>query len=46
MTINREKKLLIGLAVATSVLLIKLFVIQIVNDKYKEDASNLSLIHI
>lgn len=45
MTINREKKLLIGLAVATSVLLIKLFVIQIVNDKYKEDASNNSMVY-
>jgi penicillin-binding protein 2 len=42
---NRTTKLLIGLGVAASVLIIKLFVIQILNDKYKRDASNNSMVY-
>ena len=42
---NRTTKLLIGLGVAASVLVIKLFVIQILNDKYKRDASNNSMVY-
>ena len=42
---NRTTKLLIGLGVAAGVLIIKLFVIQILNDKYKRDASNNSMVY-
>ncbi|MCQ2146709.1 MAG: penicillin-binding protein 2 [Bacteroidales bacterium] len=42
---NRHKKLLIGLGVAAAVLLVKLFSIQILNDKYKIDASNNSTVY-
>jgi len=45
MDVNRKTKLLIGLAVVTSVLLGKVFYIQIINDKYKEDASNNSMVY-
>ncbi|MCI1640118.1 MAG: hypothetical protein LKI42_02445 [Bacteroidales bacterium] len=36
----KEKKLLIGLITVAAILLTKLFVIQIVDDKYKIDALN------
>lgn len=45
MTTDRKTKLLIGLGVAASILIIKLFAIQIVNDQYKEDASNNSMVY-
>ena len=45
MKINRTNKLLAGLTVATLVLIVKLFVIQIVDDRYKTDASNNSMVH-
>ena len=45
MEINRKNKLLIGLIVAATVLVVKLFVIQIVNDRYKIDASNNSMVY-
>ena len=41
----RTTKLLIGLGVAALILITKLFVIQIVNDKYKRDASNNSMVY-
>jgi len=43
MEINRKHKLLIGLGVVAVILLGKIFYIQIVNDKYKTDASNNSM---
>ena len=42
---NRTTKLLIGLGVAAGILITKLFVIQILNDKYKRDASNNSMVY-
>lgn len=45
MVIERKSKLLIGLVIAALVLLTKLFIIQIVNDKYKQDASNNSMVY-
>ena len=42
---NRKNKLLIGLVAVAAILLGKLFYIQIVNDKYKKDASNNSLVY-
>ena len=45
MEINRKNKLLIGLVAAASVLVIKLFIIQIIDDGYKEDASNNSMVY-
>ncbi|MCQ2182684.1 MAG: penicillin-binding protein 2 [Bacteroidales bacterium] len=45
MDVNRKNKLLIGLTVVASVLLGKVFYIQIINDKYKEDASNNSMVY-
>ncbi len=41
----RTTKLLIGLGVAAGILIIKLFAIQILNDKYKRDASNNSMVY-
>ncbi len=41
----REKKLLLGLAVVAAVLLGKLFYIQIINDKYKINAANNSMVY-
>ena len=37
---TRTTRLLIGLGVAAGVLIVKLFAIQILNDRYKRDASN------
>lgn len=45
MEINRKNKLLIGLATFALVLLGKLFYIQIINDEYKKDASNNSMVY-
>ncbi len=42
---NRANKLLIGLAVVAIILLAKLFYIQIINDEYKKDASNNSMVY-
>ena len=41
----RTAKLLIGLGVAAGILIVKLFAIQIVNDRYKRDASNNSMVY-
>ena len=45
MEINRKNKLLIGLAAFALLLLGKLFYIQIINDEYKKDASNNSMVY-
>ena len=45
MKINRTNKMLAGLTVAALVLIARLFVIQIVDDRYKTDASNKSMLH-
>lgn len=45
MDVNRKNKLLIGLVVVAAVLLGKVFYIQIINSKYKEDASNNSMVY-
>ncbi len=45
MKLSRDNKLKIGLGVAVSILLVRLFVIQIVDDKYKIDASNNSMVY-
>ena len=42
---TRTTRLLIGLGVAAAILIVKLFVIQILNDKYKRDASNNSMVY-
>ncbi len=45
MEINRKNKLLLGLAAAAIILLARLFYIQIINDEYKKDASNNSMVY-
>jgi len=45
MKLTKDNKLLIGLGIAVFVLLAKLFAIQIVDDKYKVDASNNSMVY-
>lgn len=45
MEINRKNKLLFGLVVVAVVLLAKLFYIQVINDDYKADASNNSMVY-
>lgn len=45
MELNRTNKLLAGLVVAALILLAKLFSIQILDDSYKEDASNNSMVY-
>ena len=45
MKLNRESKLLIGLGAAVGILLIKLFNIQIIDDEYKMDAANNSMVY-
>lgn len=42
---NRGNKLLIGLAAVAVILLARLFYIQIINDEYKKDASNNSMVY-
>ena len=44
MKLNRENKLLIGLCTAAAILIAKLFSIQIINDDYKTNAENNSII--
>ena len=45
MTLNRKNKILAGLATAALILIGRLFVIQIVDDSYKIDASNNSMVY-
>ena len=45
MEMNRRNKLLTGLAAVAVILLAKLFYIQIINDSYKKDASNNSMVY-
>ena len=45
MNIDRQNRLLIGLGVVAAVLIIRLFVIQIVDTSYKIDASNNSMVY-
>lgn len=45
MKLNRESKLLIGLGAASAILLIRLFNIQIIDDKYKMNAANNSMVY-
>ena len=42
---SRKRRLLAGLVVASLILLVKLFIIQIVDNKYKTDASNNSMLY-
>ena len=42
---NRKNRLLAGLIAVAALLLVKLFYIQIINDKYKRDASNNSMVY-
>lgn len=45
MVLDRKNKLLIGLGVAVLVLIVRLFVIQIIDDRYKIDSSNNSMVY-
>lgn len=45
MTLNRKNKILAGLTVAALILIGRLFVIQILDDSYKIDASNNSMVY-
>ena len=45
MTLDRRNKLLIGLSIVAAILIARLFVIQIIDDKYKIDASNNSMVY-
>lgn len=45
MEINRKNKLLIGLGVVAGILLVKLFSIQILQDKYKISSANNSMVY-
>ena len=45
MKLDKSNKLKLGLAVAVAVLLGRLFVIQIIDEKYKIDASNNSMVY-
>ena len=45
MKLDKANKLRIGLGVAVGIILAKLFVIQIVDEKYKIDASNNSMVY-
>ncbi len=45
MNLNRKNKLLIGLCTAAGILIAKLFSIQILEDKYKMDAENNSMVY-
>ena len=45
MVLDRKKKLLIGLGAAALVLIVRLFVIQIIDDRYKIDSSNNSMVY-
>ena len=45
MKLDRTNKIRAGLLIAALILVSRLFVIQIVDDKYKIDASNNSMVH-
>ena len=45
MKLNKKNKLLIGLCTIAAILIIKLFSIQILDDKYKTDAANNSMVY-
>ena len=45
MTLDRKNKILIGLGVVATILLVKLFGIQILDPQYKIDASNNSMVY-
>ena len=45
MKLNRENKLLIGLCTAAGIPIVKLFGIQIVEDKYKLSAENNTMVY-
>ena len=45
MKLNRENKLLLGLCAAAAILIIKIFSIQIIDDKYKLASENNSLVY-
>ena len=45
MKLNRENRLIIGLCTAAAILIAKLFSIQILEDKYKLDAENNSMVY-
>ncbi len=45
MKFNRKNKLLIGLCTAAAIIIIKLFCIQIIDDRYKMDAENNSMVY-
>ena len=45
MEMNRKNRLVAGLVAVAAILLGKLFYIQIINDKYKKDASNNSMVY-
>lgn len=45
MKLSRDNRLLIGLCTAAAILIARLFSIQIVEDKYKTDASNNSMVY-
>ena len=45
MKLNRENRLIIGLCTAAAILIAKLFSIQILEDKYKMDAENNSMVY-
>ena len=45
MKLNRKNRLLIGLCTAAGILIVKLFSIQILNDEYKMDALNNSMVY-
>ncbi len=46
MTLDKRNKLLIGLGIAAAVLIVRLFIIQIIDDKYKINASNNSMVYM
>ncbi len=45
MKLNRENRLIIGLCTTAAILIAKLFSIQIIDDKYKTDAANNSMVY-
>ena len=45
MKLDRKNKLLAGLIIAAAILIGKIFYIQIIDDSYKTDASNNSMVH-
>lgn len=46
MEINRSNKLVMGLLLVVIILLAKIFYIQVINTKYKEDSSNNSMVYV